>query len=118
MEWYLAVLKKYAVFTGRARRKEYWMFFLVNLVITLALSIVDNLIGSQLLGSVYSLAVVIPTIAVTVRRMHDTGRSGWWVLIGFIPLVGLLAILFFAAAEGTPGSNDYGPNPKEEGVLS
>ena len=85
MNWYLDVLKKYAVFSGRARRKEYWFFVLFNIVISLVLGLIDGVIGSAsaetgvgLLGGIYALAILIPTIAVAVRRLHDTGRSGWW----------------------------------------
>ncbi len=119
MNWYLGVLKKYAVFTGRARRKEYWMFVLFNIIISVVLSFVDGMLhmttstGLGLLSGIYSLAVLIPGIAVTVRRLHDTSRSGWWILIAFIPLIGWLVLLFFMVLDSAPGTNDYGPNPKE-----
>src|SRR6516165_3658422 len=100
MEWYLDVLKKYAVFEGRARRKEYWYFVLFNLLISIGLAGIDFMIMSAISGGgkedmrgisplrmLYSLAVLVPSIAVSVRRLHDTGRSGWWYLIGFIPCV-------------------------------
>ena len=112
MEWYLAVLKKYAVFNGRARRKEYWMFFLFNIMIGIALGALDGLLGTVFLGSIYSLAVLIPGIAVSVRRMHDIGRTGWWVLICFIPFVGWLVLLYLASIDSDEGANEYGPNPK------
>ncbi|CAH0530935.1 Inner membrane protein YhaH [Allocatenococcus thiocycli] len=115
MDWYLAVLKKYAVFNGRARRKEYWMFFLFNLLITIVLEIIDGLLGTALIGAVYGLAVLVPSIAVTVRRLHDIGRTGWWVLIGLIPLLGLIVLIIFAATEGNRGRNEYGSDPKEAG---
>src|SRR4051812_6343014 len=102
MSWYLEVLKKYAVFDGRARRKEYWMFFLFNLLISVVLIAVDALIGIfspqagvGVLQGLYSLAVLIPSIAVTVRRLHDTGRTGWWILIGLIPVIGGIVLLIF-----------------------
>ena len=120
MSWYLEVLKKYAVFSGRARRKEYWMFFLINLIILVVLSIIDNLIGTVtrqggpgVLQGLYSLAVLIPTLAVTVRRLHDTGRTGWWILIGLIPVIGNIVLLIFLVLDSEPGANEYGPNPKE-----
>ncbi|MEV7199009.1 DUF805 domain-containing protein [Streptomyces griseoluteus] len=112
MHWYVDVLKKYAVFSGRARRQEYWMFFLFNLIITIVLAIVDSALDTQVLQLVYSLAVLIPGLAVAVRRLHDTGRSGWWILIGLIPLVGFIILLVFLASEGKPEANEYGPNPK------
>jgi uncharacterized membrane protein YhaH (DUF805 family) len=114
MNWYLDVLKnKYATFDGRARRKEYWMFFLVNLIISLVLGFIEGIFGGPgLLGLLYSLAVLIPSIAVTVRRLHDTGRSGWWILIGLIPVIGWIVLLVFMLMDSQPGSNQYGPNPK------
>ncbi|MFF9360870.1 MULTISPECIES: DUF805 domain-containing protein [Streptomyces] len=112
MHWYVDVLKKYAVFSGRARRQEYWMFFLFNLIITIVLAIVDAALDTQVLQLVYGLAVLIPGLAVAVRRLHDTGRSGWWILISLIPLVGFIILLVFLASEGKPEANEYGPNPK------
>jgi uncharacterized membrane protein YhaH (DUF805 family) len=119
MNWYLAVLKNYAGFSGRARRMEYWMFWLISLLITIALSIVDvmggmsnPMTGLGVLSGVYSLAVLIPSLAVAVRRLHDTDRSGWWLLIGLIPLLGLIVLLVFLLMDGTPGDNKYGPSPK------
>lgn len=116
MDWYVGVLKKYVEFSGRARRKEYWMFFLVNFVIALALAVVDAVLGFGLLGGLYALAVLLPSLAVTVRRLHDTGRTGWWVLIGLVPLIGIIVILIFMVLEGQPGDNAYGPDPKAAGA--
>jgi uncharacterized membrane protein YhaH (DUF805 family) len=91
MNWYLAVLKKYAVFSGRARRKEYWMFILFNLIIAFVLGFVEGIVGGKgLLGNLYTLAMIIPGIAVGVRRMHDTDRSGWWLLLPIVNLVFLI----------------------------
>ena len=125
MSWYLEVLKKYAVFSGRARRKEYWMFFLINLIISVVLIAIDGLIGTfrpqagvGLLQGIYSLAVLIPSIAVTVRRLHDTGRTGWWILISLIPVIGGIILLTFMVLDSEPGTNQYGPNPKEAGGYS
>jgi uncharacterized membrane protein YhaH (DUF805 family) len=112
MNWYLEVLKKYAVFSGRARRKEYWYFVLFNFIIMVILSIIDQAINSAILSTIYSLAVLIPSIAVTVRRLHDTNRTGWWVLIGLIPLIGLIVLLIFTVQGSQKGENQYGPNPK------
>jgi len=111
MDWYLDVLKKYAVFEGRARRKEYWMFFLFNIIIAVVLGIIDGILGIGVLSAIYMLAVLVPGIAVTVRRLHDTGRSGWWILIGLVPIVGLV-LLVFMFLDGTPGPNKYGPSPQ------
>lgn len=103
---YLEVLKKYAVFKGRARRKEYWMFVLINFLIMIAFGYIDNVLGtSPLLSLVYNLAIMIPSIAVAVRRMHDSNHSGWWILV---PIVGLV----FLFKDGTPGNNRFGPSPK------
>jgi uncharacterized membrane protein YhaH (DUF805 family) len=113
MEWYLEVLKKYAVFSGRARRKEYWMFVLFNIIISFVLGFVEGLMGGTgIIGLVYSLAVFIPSIAVGVRRLHDTGRSGWWLLLILIPLIGAIALLIFMVQEGKDEENDFGRNPK------
>ncbi|PIE23819.1 MAG: hypothetical protein CSA60_04105 [Neptuniibacter caesariensis] len=120
MNWYLTVLKKYAVFSGRARRKEYWFFVLFNIIASLVLAFIDGLTGSfipeagvGLLGGIYMLAVIVPSIAVAVRRLHDTGRSGWWFLIVLLPLIGAIVLLVFMLLNSKPGENQYGPNPKE-----
>ncbi|MGW6564694.1 DUF805 domain-containing protein [Streptomyces sp. NPDC054975] len=113
MNWYLDVLKKYAVFTGRARRQEYWMFALFNLIAAIVIAVVDMAIGTYpLLYVVYVLAVFLPGLGVTVRRLHDTGRSGWWFLISLIPLVGFIILIVFLATEGDQQANAHGPNPK------
>ena len=119
MSWYLEALKKYAVFSGRSRRMEYWFFVLFNLIVAFVLALIDMLIGTfsavqniGLLSGIYSLAVLIPTLAVTVRRLHDIDRSGWWILINLIPLIGSIVLLVFSLLPGTPGSNRFGPDPK------
>ena len=112
MSWYLAVLKNYVGFEGRARRTEYWMFFLINAVIAIVLEIIGAIIHTNILYYIYGLAVLIPSIAVGVRRLHDTGKSGWWILIGLIPIVGLIVLLVFFATAGQPGNNQYGGDPK------
>lgn len=120
MNWYLGVLKKYVDFNGRARRKEYWMFVWFNILISIVLGAVDYATGMYqaeagvgVLSGLYSLAILLPSIAVAVRRLHDTSRSGWWLLIAFVPLIGGLVLLVFMVLDGTPGSNEHGPNPKE-----
>jgi outer membrane protein assembly factor BamB/uncharacterized membrane protein YhaH (DUF805 family) len=117
INWYEEVLNKYAVFDGRARRKEYWFFFLFNAIIGLVLAVIDartglNFNGVGVLGGVYSLAVLIPGLAVTVRRLHDTGKSGWLILIALIPIIGVIILLVWMFADSEPGMNQYGPNPK------
>ena len=113
MNWYLDVLKKYAVFSGRARRKEFWMFFLFNFLIALGLGIIEGIIGTGgLLGGLYGLGVLIPGLAVSVRRLHDTNRSGWWLLIGLVPLIGLIVLIVFYVQDSDAADNAFGPNPK------
>jgi uncharacterized membrane protein YhaH (DUF805 family) len=120
VSWYLEALKKYAVFSGRSRRAEYWYFVLFNIIVLIVLELIDALLGTYnfvqgvgLLSGIYSLAVIIPSLAVTVRRLHDIDRTGWWILINLIPLIGTIVLLVFAVTDGTPGNNQYGPNPKE-----
>lgn len=118
MSWYLQVLKKYAVFSGRARRKEYWFFVLFNVIVSIGLAVIDSMLGLYasagvgVLSLIYSLGVLIPSIAVSVRRLHDINKSGWWVLIVLVPFIGWLILLIFALIAGTPGDNQYGPDPK------
>lgn len=119
MDWYLQALRKFAVFAGRARRKEYWLFILFNILASIALAVADALLGTidldtgvGLLSSTYSLAVLIPTIAVAIRRLHDTDRSGWWLLVSLIPVLGTIALLVFLVQDGTAGPNRFGPDPK------
>ncbi len=108
------------MFSGRAHRTEYWMFTLVNLIISLILVAVENIIGlvpegggQGVLSGIYTFAVLLPSLAVGVRRLHDTGRSGWWLLIGLVPLIGVIVLIVFFVQDSQPGSNTYGPNPKE-----
>jgi uncharacterized membrane protein YhaH (DUF805 family) len=115
MEWILAPLKKYAVFSGRARRKEFWPYMLVFYIIFLALYIpVRNDPASPMIFAfgLFSLALLLPTIAVFVRRLHDLDKSGWWYLINFVPLVGGIILLVMCIPEGTQGPNQHGPDPK------
>jgi uncharacterized membrane protein YhaH (DUF805 family) len=120
LSWYLQALKKYAVFSGRSRRMEYWYFVLFNIIVSIVLGTIDTLLGTLgsgmgvgLLSGIYGLAILIPSLAVTVRRLHDIDRSGWWILIALVPLIGTIVLLVFALLEGTPGTNRYGLNPKE-----
>ena len=117
MSWYLQALKKYAVFSGRSRRREYWFFVLFSIIISIVLGVIDAMIGTQtggigILSAIYALAILIPSIAVSVRRLHDINKTGWWILIGFIPIIGTIILLIFALLAGTPGNNDYGADPK------
>jgi len=117
--WYIAVLKKYAVFRGRARRKEYWMFVLFNIIFAAVAIILDNVIGIAAEGvgygpiyAVYMLAVLVPSLAVSVRRLHDIGKSGWFLFIALIPIVGGIWLLVLMCSEGNAGENKYGADPK------
>lgn len=114
MNWYIGVIKNYVEFSGRARRKEYWMFFLFNILISIGLGFITGLIGgifdiglglSNAVSLIYSLFIFIPSIAVAIRRMHDTGHSGWWILL---PVVNII----FLCLESHPNENEYGINPK------
>ena len=114
MNWYLAVLKNYVGFSGRARRMEYWMFALFNAIIFVVLAILAAITKSYffwILYGLYGLAVLIPTIAVAWRRMQDTGRHGLWILLGLIPFVGGIILLVFMILPGTQGPNEFGPDP-------
>lgn len=112
-DWYLKCVKQhYADFAGRARRTEYWMFVLANTLVTIALFIIFNLVHLPFVASLYSLALLIPGLAVGARRLHDTGKSAWWLLIGVVPVIGTIVLIIFFATEGTGGSNEYGVDPK------
>ena len=134
MEWAILPLRKYAVFSGRSRPKEYWMFVLFMIIGVLVLSFVDSALGlggsseryaetgpmgasagfynsGGLLTGLFGLALLIPSIAVGVRRLHDTDRSGWWLLIGLVPVVGAIVLLVFMISSGTSGPNRFGPDP-------
>ncbi len=119
MYWYFKALRKYADFNGRAGRKEYWLYVLFNVIISLILSGLDEVAGLTTISSgglgplygVYSLAVLIPSLAVTVRRLHDVGKSGWWLLLAFVPLLGVILLIFLALA-GEAGRNEYGDDPR------
>lgn len=115
-EIYVEVLKKYAVFNGRASRTEYWTFFLFNLLISIGLGIIDTAIGSemQVLGNLYSLVVLIPGLAVATRRLHDTNHSAWWFLINLIPLAGWIWFIVILATKGEEATNKYGAKPIAE----
>lgn len=120
MEWYLKVLKNYVNFSGRARRKEYWMFFLISVLIGFGLGLIDGVLGLHstgsigMLGLLYNLFILLPSFAVGARRLHDLGRSGWWQLIVLIPIIGVIVLIVWYASEGESGSNAYGDDPKAD----
>jgi uncharacterized membrane protein YhaH (DUF805 family) len=105
--WYSKAMKQYADFSGRARRKEYWMFFLFNVIFSFVAIL-------AIITWLYYLAVLIPGLAVTVRRLHDVGKSGWWMLILLIPFVGAICLLVFLCTDSETGTNRWGKNPKYE----
>lgn len=120
MNWYLTVMKDFANFSGRSRRKEYWMFVLFNIIFGAAAMALDNLLGIVVamgygpIYGLYVLAILVPSIAVAIRRLHDVGKSGWMLLIAFIPLVGAIWLLVLMVMDSQPGENEYGPDPKAE----
>ncbi|MDC9259384.1 DUF805 domain-containing protein, partial [Clostridioides difficile] len=110
---FLDVLKKYATFSGRARRKEYWMFVLINAIVVMAISLIEYAAGTNgIIGYIYVLALIIPMIAVTVRRLHDIGKSGFWYFICLIPLIGSIWLLVLLCTDSQPGQNQFGANLK------
>jgi uncharacterized membrane protein YhaH (DUF805 family) len=108
-DYFIEPLRKYATFSGRARRTELWYFALYSVLILLVLSLIDD---SGVLGGIFHLAILIPSLAVGARRLHDTNRSGWWLLIALVPIIGGIALLVFYAQDGDKGSNQYGEDPK------
>ncbi len=120
MQWYLKVLRQYADFSGRARRTEYWMFTLFSVLISLVLALIDSFVlgspmssGIGVLGAIYAIAVLLPTLAVGARRLHDTDRSGWWQLILIVPVIGAIVLIVLFALEGNRAANQHGADPKE-----
>ncbi|MDF2838334.1 MAG: yhaI [Evtepia sp.] len=113
MNYYLEVLKKYAIFDGRARRKELWMFLLVNFLIGIVFSILYAISEMfYILWGIYCLAILVPSLAVGVRRLHDIDKNGLWILLSFIPIANIVLLVLYCM-DGTPGENRFGPNPKE-----
>ena len=118
VEAYLKMLSNYAVFTGRSRRRDYWLATLMNLIIIVVLLLLSSLLSIfMILYYLYALAILVPGIALSIRRLHDTGRSGWWFLIVFVPFVGSIALLVFMCMDSVD-DNEYGPNPKAAGMTT
>ena len=118
IDWATLPLKKYADFSGRASRSEYWWFYLLIIIVYAVAMIVDSVIGTDqafgpygIVMAISMLALLIPSLAAAVRRLHDTDRSGWWLLIAFIPLIGAIVLLVFFVTQGTTGSNRFGEDP-------
>jgi uncharacterized membrane protein YhaH (DUF805 family) len=119
MEWATLPLKRYAEFSGRSRRKEYWMFILLYVAAIIAAGTVETMLALGNMIGFYGpltllvvLGFFVPSLSVAIRRLHDTGRSGWWLLLGFVPIIGGIVLLVFMVLEGTRGPNEYGPDPK------
>jgi uncharacterized membrane protein YhaH (DUF805 family) len=121
MNWYMKVLRNYVGFSGRARRAEFWYFALFNLIFAVILTVLDRVLGlagENGLGPlyvIYLLAIILPSLAVEFRRLHDTDRSAWWILIAFVPIVGFIVLIVFFCQKGTAGQNKYGPDPLAAG---
>lgn len=126
-DYFKLALNRYAQFSGRSRRSEYWYFQLVQVVIAFAIVMVGGLLAaasetlfnlSMIAYVIFALAMIIPSIAALVRRLHDTGRSGWYYFIALVPIAGPIVLLVWLASDGTPGTNQYGPNPKESAGIT
>ncbi len=111
MEYFIGAIKQYATFSGRARRKEYWMFFLFYMIFYIILAVIDGVLGTMFLSIIFSLALLIPSISIAARRLHDTGRTGWWQLIVLIPLIGVIVLIVFLA-QSSGDENKYGVSPE------
>ena len=116
MEHYMNALRSYADFSGRNRRKAFWMFMLINIIFSLLTSVIDGITNTMFISSIYSLALLIPQLSAGARRLHDTGRSGWWQLLWLVPVIGWIVLIVFLAQDSHEGENDFGPNPKELAV--
>ena len=113
MEHYMNALLSYADFSGRNRRKAFWMFVLFNTIFSIICNVIDGALGTMFIGSIYSLALLIPGLSAGARRLHDTGRSGWWQLLWLVPIIGWIVLIVFLVQDSHEGENDFGPNPKE-----
>lgn len=125
MEWYIGAFSKYLDFGGRARREEFWYFFLFNMIVSIVLVIIDaSMSGANqkmtfaMLSLIYVAVAFLPALSVSVRRLHDTGRSGWWLLFGLLPLVGTIVLLVFWVSDSSPNDNAYGASPKQSNIQS
>ena len=118
MNYYLGALKKYAVFSGRSCRKEYWMFILINMIVVIGISAIDKIAGTKgIIGTLYGFAIIIPALALTLRRLHDVGKSGYWYFICLIPFIGTLWLLMLLIKDSEEGSNRFGENLKNEIIV-
>ena len=110
---YVNVLKNYVGFSGRARRREYWLFILANFIVSLVISFIGAAIKLPILSTIYALAIFLPSLAVLIRRLHDIGKAGVWFLIFLIPCVGGIWLIVLLCQDSMPGTNEFGANPKE-----
>ncbi|MCW8345096.1 MULTISPECIES: DUF805 domain-containing protein [Vibrio] len=124
MNWFISVLKRPIEFSGRARRKEYWYFMGISVLISVILTIIDNALGWYsvseeigILSGIFTLFIILPSLSVTARRLHDTGRTGWWMLLYFIPIIGFFVMLYFLVLDSENAENVYGSNPKLSAKL-
>ena len=113
MEHYMNALRSYADFSGRNRRKAFWMFMLINIIFSLLTSVIDGITNTMFVSTIYSLALLIPQLSAGARRLHDTNRSGWWQLLWLVPVIGWIILIIFLAQDSQEGENDHGANPKE-----
>lgn len=111
MDYFIDNVKKYADFTGRSRRTEYWMYYLFYIIFVIVLAVIGAFTGADFLSTIYIFALFLPTISIAARRLHDTGRSGWWQLVGLIPVIGWLIMIYFLVQD-SEDDNKWGPNPK------
>jgi uncharacterized membrane protein YhaH (DUF805 family) len=118
MDQYTGAFKKYAVFSGRATRKEYWMFMLFNLLVSIILSFVFSGENTKFITSIYGIATIVPVLALSARRLHDTGRTAWWLLLNLIPIIGSAVLMSFAVLDSQTGTNIYGSNPKGDTYVA
>ena len=116
MEYFLDAFRQYATFSGRATPRQYWMFFLFYVITIIVLTVIDTVVGTMVLAGLFSLAALIPSLSIATRRLHDTGRSGWWQLLWLVPLVGFIIMLVFLVKD-SQDDNDYGPKAETESVL-
>lgn len=114
MNWYIGVLKNYVGFSGRARRQEFWMFILINSIVSAVLNVIQTMMGMEIpwISVIYIIVTLLPNLAVSVRRLHDTNRSGFWVLLNFLPVIGWIILIIFYCKEGVSGTNRFGNDPK------
>lgn len=111
------LIEKYVTFSGRGRRSEYWFWVLFGVIGSIILGVFDDVLGMKLLGPLFSLATFLPAISAAVRRLHDLDKSGWWLLILLIPIVGTIIFIVWAATKGTTGDNRFGPDPLAGDVV-